>query len=132
MNEWGNGLHMVHSRLDRPASTQTALAQKQKERDDLLLAVQMFEAKGGEITHIPYGVSKEQQLVKMRTGELEVITSRELAVRWKLRGGTLPTVLNKFETLMSIMIDGQKAFWIEDIKRIELTKDFAMKGKKAL
>lgn len=92
----------------------------------------MFEAKGGEITRIPYGVSKEQQLVKMRSGEFEIITSKELAVRWKLRGGTLPTVLNKFENLMSIMIDGQKAFWIEDIKRIELTKDFAMKGKKAL
>lgn len=123
---------MVSSRLDRPASTQTAMAQKQKQRDDLLLAVQMYQEVGGTITKVPYGVSKEQQLIKMRMGELELITAKQLADRWKLRGGTLPTVLSKYDTLMFIMLDGQKAFWIKDIERIEQMKDFAMKGKKTL
>jgi hypothetical protein len=132
MSEWGSANYMVSSRLDRPASTQTAMAQKQKQRDDLLLAVQMYQEAGGTITKVPYGVSKEQQLIKMRMGELELITAKQLADRWKLRGGTLPTVLSKYDTLMFIMLDGQKAFWIKDIERIEQMKDFAMKGKKTL
>ena len=132
MSEWGSANYMVSSRLDRPASTQTAMAQKQKQRDDLLLAVQMYQEVGGTITKVPYGVSKEQQLIKMRMGELELITAKQLADRWKLRGGTLPTVLSKYDTLMFIMLDGQKAFWIKDIERIEQMKDFAMKGKKTL
>ena len=132
MSEWGSANYMVSSRLDRPASTQTAMAQKQKQRDDLLLAVQMYQEAGGTITKVPYGVSREQQLIKMRMGELELITAKQLADRWKLRGGTLPTVLSKYDTLMFIMLDGQKAFWIKDIERIEQMKDFAMKGKKTL
>lgn len=132
MSEWGSANYMVSSRLDRPASTQTAMAQKQKQRDDLLLAVQMYQEAGGKITKVPYGVSREQQLIKMRMGELELITAKQLADRWKLRGGTLPTVLSKYDTLMFIMLDGQKAFWIKDIERIEQMKDFAMKGKKTL
>lgn len=130
MAEWGSANYMVGSRFDRPTSTNAAVKQKQAQRE--LLAVQMLEwEKTHTVTVIPYGVSREQQLIKMREGELELIGSKTLSVRWGLRGGTLPTVLAKYD-LMWIMLDNEKAFWIEDIKRLENKKDFDFKGKSAL
>lgn len=128
MAEWGSANYMIGSRFDRPASTQTAIHKKNAEREELLTAVKEFLAQGGSIKTIPYGVSKERQLHQMREGQLELITQKELADRWQLRGGTIPTVLANFPMLMYIMKDGEKCWWIEDIRRIEETKSKILKG----
>ena len=126
MNEWGIGYQMIESRLDRPASTQTAIRQKEAERQELLAAVAMFQAKGGVIKQIPSHVSKEAQLGKMRAGEMELIDMAELAKRWKVNVRVLPAILAKWPTMLYIMVGTQRVYWLEDIKRCEQQPDYKL------
>lgn len=118
MASWGDSNYMIASRLDRPASTKSALEKKKEERE--LLAVQMLEWEAkNKVTVIPYGVSKERQLFQMRDGDLELISMSDLAERWELHPRVIHVVLQKWPTLMYIMKGDKRHYWIEDIKRLE-------------
>ncbi len=119
MNEWGNGYSMLESRLDRPASTQTAIRQKEAERQEILAAVELFKAKGGKVTVIPSTISKEGLLGKMRSGEVDLISMADIAKRWKLPVKTLPAVMLKWPSMMYIMEGTQRVYCLDDIKRVE-------------
>lgn len=126
MNEWGNGYLITDSRLDRPASTQTAIKQKEAERQELLAAVELFKAQGGVIKQIPTSISKEAQLGKMRAGEMELIDMVEIARRWKINVRTVPAVLAKWPTLMYIMSGTDRLYSLEDIQRVEKTPGYKL------
>ena len=126
MNEWGNGYQMTESRLDRPASTQTALRQKEAERQEILAAVELFKAKGGKITVLQSTVSKEGLLGKMRAGEVDLISMADIAKRWKLPAKTLPAVMLKWPSMMYIMEGTQRIYCLDDIKRVEQQPNFRL------
>ena len=126
MNEWGNGYSMVESRLDRPASTQTAIRQKEAERQELLAAVELFKAKGGVIKTIPSTISKDGLLGKMRAGEVELISLAEIAKRWKIPLKTLPAVMIKWPSMMYIMDGTQRVYCLDDIKRVEQQPNYKL------
>jgi hypothetical protein len=126
MNEWGNGYSMVESRLDRPASTQTAIRQKEAERKELLAAVELFKAKGGVIKTIPSTISKDGLLGKMRAGEVELISLAEIAKRWKIPLKTLPAVMIKWPSMMYIMDGTQRVYCLDDIKRVEQQPNYKL------
>jgi hypothetical protein len=126
MNEWGNGYSMVESRMDRPASTQTALKQKEVERQEILAAVELFKAKGGKVTVIPTTISKEGQLGKMRAGEVDLISMADIAKRWKLPVKTLPAVMLKWPSMMYIMEGTQRVYCLDDIKRVEQQPNYRL------
>jgi excinuclease UvrABC helicase subunit UvrB len=126
MNEWGNGYQMIESRMDRPASTQTALKQKEVERQEILAAVELFKAKGGKVTVIPSTISKEGLLGKMRAGEVDLISMADIAKRWKLPVKTLPAVMLKWPSMMYIMDGTQRVYCLEDIKRVEQQPNFRL------
>jgi excinuclease UvrABC helicase subunit UvrB len=126
MNEWGNGYQMIESRMDRPASTQTALKQKEVERQEILAAVELFKAKGGKVTVIPSTISKEGLLGKMRAGEVDLISMADIAKRWKLPVKTLPAVMLKWPSMMYIMEGTQRVYCLEDIKRVEQQPNYRL------
>lgn len=128
MNEWGNGYHVKDTRLDRPASTQTAMQQKEAERQEILAAVALFQSKGGVIQKIPSHLSKEAQLAKMREGRLELIGYNEIAKRWKLSPKVLANVLSKWPTMMYIMEGQERMYWIEDIERVEKQPNYKLRS----
>lgn len=128
MNEWGNGYNVKDSRLDRPASTQTAIKQKESQRQELLAAVEIFKAKGGVIQQVPSNLSKEAQLAKMREGRLELIGYNEIAKRWKISPKILANVLSKWPTLMYILENQERMYWIEDIERVEKQPNYKMRA----
>lgn len=128
MNEWGNGYNVRDSRLDRPASTQTAIKQKESQRQELLAAVEIFKAKGGVIQQVPSNLSKEAQLAKMREGRLELIGYNEIAKRWKISPKILANVLSKWPTLMYILENQERMYWIEDIERVEKQPNYKMRA----
>lgn len=126
MNEWGNGYQMIESRMDRPASTQTALKQKEVERQEILAAVELFKAKGGKVTVIPSTISKEGLLGKMRGGEVDLISMADIAKRWKLPVKTLPAVMLKWPSMMYIMEGTQRVYCLDDIKRVEQQPNYRL------
>lgn len=126
MNEWGNGYQMIESRMDRPASTQTALKQKEVERQEILAAVELFKAKGGKVTVIPSTISKEGLLGKMRAGEVDLISMADIAKRWKLPVKTLPAVMLKWPSMMYIMEGTQRVYCLDDIKRVEQQPNYRL------
>ena len=126
MSDWGNSNLLIGNRLDRPASTQTAIKQKEGERQELLTAVELFKAQGGVIQQIPASISKEAQLSKMRAGEMELIDMVEIARRWKINVRTVPAVLAKWPTLMYIMQGTQRVYSLDDIKRCEMQTDYKL------
>jgi hypothetical protein len=126
MNEWGNGYQMIESRMDRPASTQTALKQKEVERQEILAAVELFKAKGGKVTVIPTTISKEGLLGKMRAGEVDLISMADIAKRWKLPVKTLPAVMLKWPSMMYIMEGTQRVYCLDDIKRVEQQPNYRL------
>lgn len=128
MNEWGNGYNVRDSRLDRPASTQTAIKQKESQRQELLAAVEIFKAKGGVIQQVPSNLSKEAQLAKMREGRLELIGYNEIAKRWAVSPKVLANVLSKWPTMMYIMEGQERMYWIEDIQRVEKQPNYKLRS----
>jgi len=128
MNEWGNGYQMIESRLDRPASTQTAIRQKEAERQELLAAVALFQANGGVIQKVPSHLSKEAQLAKMREGHLDLISYTQIAKRWAVSPKVLANVLSKWPTLMYIMEGQERMYWIEDIQRVEKQPNYKLRA----
>jgi hypothetical protein len=126
MNEWGNGMFVKDTRLDRPASTQTALKQKDVERQEILAAVELFKAKGGKVTVIPTTISKEGLLGKMRAGEVDLISMADIAKRWKLPVKTLPAVMLKWPSMMYIMEGTQRIYCLDDIKRVEQQPNYRL------
>lgn len=126
MNEWG-GDSIAGQLLStaRPVmATQTAIRIKDAEREEILSAVELFKARGGKIEVIPYGVSKDNQLRRMRAGELEMVSMNDLAERWGVHWRSMPLILAKWPTLIYIMKEQVRWYWIEDIVRIEQTPDF--------
>lgn len=126
MNEWGNGYQTIDSRMDRPASTQTALRQKEAERQQILAAVELFKAKGGKITVIQSTISRDGLLGKMRAGEVDLISMNDIAKRWKLPVKTLPAVMLKWPSMMYIMDGIQRVYCLDDIKRVEQQPNFRL------
>lgn len=128
MDQWGNGYWVKETRLDRPASTQTAIRQKEAERQEILAAVALFQAKGGVIKKIDSHISKEAQLAKMREGRLELIGYNEIAKRWKISPKVLSNVLSKWPTMMYIMEGQERMYWIEDIQRVEKQPNYKLRS----
>lgn len=128
MNQWGNGYSVRDSRLDRPASTQTAMQQKEAERQEILAAVALFQANGGVIQKVPSHLSKEAQLAKMREGHLDLISYTQIAKRWAVSPKVLANVLSKWPTLMYIMEGQERMYWIEDIQRVEKQPNYKLRA----
>lgn len=112
-------IHATAQPVQKPLSTSQAVRLKDAEREEIMAAVALFQAKGGTITHLPSGSSKDGQLGKMRSGELELINSTEICKRWKVKPNGLPLVMAKWPSMLYILVDGQKSYWLEDIKRVE-------------
>jgi hypothetical protein len=126
MNEWGNGYQMIDSRMDRPASTQTAIRQKETARQEILSAVALFLAQGGSIKTIPSTISKEAQLGEMRAGRIQTISMQAIADRWGLSVRAIPSVMAKWPTLMYIMSGTDRLYSLEDIQRVEKTPGYKL------
>lgn len=126
MSSWGESNLLIASRLDRPASTQTAIKQKEAERQELLSAVELFLAQGGSIKTIPSNLSKEAQLGKMRAGEMELISMKEIADRWDVSVRAMPSVLAKWPTLMYIMQGTDRLYSLADIQRCESQPNYKL------
>ena len=126
MTEWSTiDLH-ADNRPERPASTQTALRQKEAARQEILSAVALFLAQGGSIQTIPSTISKEAQLGKMRAGEVELISMKEIADRWDVSVRTMPSILSKWPTLMYIMQGTERLYSLADIQRYESQPGFKL------
>jgi hypothetical protein len=119
MSSWGTVDLHGETRIDRPASTQTAIRQKEAERQEILSAVEIFLAQGGSIQTIPTTVSKEAQLGEMRAGRVGMISAKEIARRWRLSAKVIPSVLAKWPTLMYIMDGTDRLYCLADIERVE-------------
>lgn len=126
MNEWGNGYQMIDSRMDRPASTQTAIRQKDAARQEILSAVALFLAQGGSIKTIPSTISKEAQLGEMRAGRIQTISMQAIADRWGLSVRAIPSVMAKWPALMYIMSGTDRLYSLEDIQRVEKTPGYKL------
>ena len=126
MSDWGTiDLH-ADTRPERPASTQTALRQKEAARQEILSAVALFLAKGGSIQTIPSTISKEAQLGEMRAGRIPTISMQAVAERWGLSVRALPSVMAKWPTLMYIMQGQDRLYSLEDIQRVEKTPGYKL------
>lgn len=101
------------------------VAAKAKERDELARLMAEFEAKKA-VTVLPYGFSMEAQLVKMRTGEIELISWNSLAKRWGVNPCQLNNIVSKWKTLPSIVVDMKKHYALSDIERLEKLPNFKM------
>lgn len=112
-------IHATSQPIQKPLSTSQALKLKEAEREEIMAAVELFKAKGGTITHLPSGSSKDGQLLKMRNGDLELISSSGICQRWKIKPNGLPLVMAKWPSMLYILVDGQKSYWLEDIQRVE-------------
>jgi len=126
MTEWGDDSiagHLV-SKAKPVLATQTAIRQKDIEREEILSAVEMFRARGGQIEVIPYGVSKDNQLRRMRAGEIEMISMHQLAERWGVHWRSMPLILSKWPTMIYILREQVRWYSIEDILRIEQTPEY--------
>ncbi len=128
MSSWGTVDLHADTRLDRPASTQTAMQQKEAERQEILSAVEMFLAQGGLIKTIPSTISKESQLAKMREGHLDLISYTQIAKRWAVSPKVIANVLSKWPTLMYIMEGQERMYWIEDIQRVEKQPNYKLRS----
>lgn len=126
MSSWGTVDLHGEARIERPASTMTALRQKEAERQEILSAVEMFLAQGGSIKTIPSTISKEAQLGKMRAGEVELISMKEIADRWDVSVRTMPSILSKWPTLMHIMQGTERLYSLADIQRCESQPGFKL------
>lgn len=126
MSSWGESNLLIASRLDRPASTQTAIKQKEAERKEILSAVELFLAQGGSIKTIPSNLSKEAQLMKMRAGEIPLISMREISDRWQQPMRAMAVIMSKWPTMMYIMDGTERLYSLEDIKRCEQQPNYRM------
>ena len=126
MNEWGDDsiAGQLVSRAMPVMATQTAIKRKDIEREEILSAVELFRARGGKIEVIPYGISKDNQLRRMRAGELELVSMNDLAERWGVHWRSMPLILSKWPTLIYILREQVRWYWIEDIERIEQTPEY--------
>ena len=126
MSDWGTVDLHADVRLEKPASTQTALKQKEAARREILSAVELFLAQGGVIKTIPSTISKEAQLGQMRRGEVETISMREIAERWGINVKAVPSIMGKWPTLMYIMNGTDRLYSLEDIQRVEKTPGYKL------
>jgi hypothetical protein len=126
MSSWGTVDLHGEARIERPASTQTAIRQKKAERQEILSAVEIFLAQGGSIKTIPSTISKEAQLGKMRAGEMELISMKDIADRWDVSVRTMPSILSKWPTLMYIMQGTERLYSLADIQRYESQPGFKL------
>jgi hypothetical protein len=126
MTEWGTiDLH-ADNRPERPASTQTALRQKEAARQEILSAVALFLSQGGSIQTIPSTISKEAQLGEMRSGKVATISMADIAKRWDVSVRTMPSILSKWPTLMYIMQGTERLYSLADIQRYESQPGFKL------
>lgn len=126
MSSWGTVDLHGETRIERPASTQTAIKQKESERQEILSAVEIFLAQGGSIQTIPSRISKDNQLGDMRSGKMELISMADIAKRWKVSIRTLPAIMAKWPTLMYIMSGTERLYSLEDIQRVEAQSGYKL------
>lgn len=126
MSSWGTVDLYGETKLERPASTQTAMRQKEAQRQEILSAVELFLSQGGSIKTIPSTISKEAQLGQMRAGELELISMRDIADRWDVSVRVVPHLLSKWPTLMYIMQGTDRLYSLEDIQRCEQQPNYKL------
>jgi len=126
MKEWGEDsiAGQLLSKARPVMATQTAIKIKDAEREEIWSAVELFKARGGEIEVIPYGVSKDNQLRRMRANELEMVSMNDLAERWGVHWRSMPLILAKWPTLIYVMREQVRWYSIEDILRIEQTPEY--------
>ena len=126
MSSWGTVDLHGETRIERPASTQTAIRQKAAERQEILSAVEIYLAQGGSIKTIPSTISKEAQLGEMRSGKIQTISMADIAKRWDVSVRTMPSILAKWPTLMYIMGGQERLYSLADIERIEKQPGFKL------
>lgn len=126
MSSWGNVDLHADTRMDRPASTQTAIRQKEAERQEILSAVEIFLAQGGSIKTMPSTISKEAQLGEMRSGKVATISMADIAKRWDVSVRAMPSILAKWPTLMYIMQGTDRLYSLADIERVEKQPGFKL------
>ena len=126
MSSWGTVDLHGETRIERPASTQTAIRQKEAERQEILSAVEIFLAQGGSIKTIPSTISKEAQLGEMRSGKVATISMADIAKRWDVSVRTMPSILSKWPTLMYIMNGQERLYSLADIERYERQPGFKL------
>ena len=126
MSSWGTVDLHGETRIERPASTQTAIRQKEAERQEILSAVEIFLAKGGSIKTIPSTISKEAQLGEMRSGKVATISMADIARRWDVSVRVMPSILAKWPTLMYIMNGQERLYSLADIERVEKQPGFKL------
>ena len=126
MAEWGADNLIVTTVRDRGLPIESAVQRKAAEREEILSAIAAFTAKGGEIKKIPSYVSKNEQLFKMRDGEVELIGFNDLARRWGVTNVTLNGLLHKWPTLLYIHRNNERMFAIPDIERLETGPNYRL------
>jgi hypothetical protein len=126
MSSWGTVDLHGETRIERPASTQTAIRQKEAERQEILSAVEIFLAQGGSIKTIPSTISKEAQLGEMRSGKVATISMADIAKRWDVSVRAMPSILAKWPTLMYIMQGTDRLYSLADIERVEKQPGFKL------
>lgn len=126
MSSWGTVDLHGETRIERPASTQTAIRQKEAERQEILSAVEIFLAQGGSIKTIPSTISKEAQLGEMRSGKVATISMADIAKRWDVSVRAMPSILAKWPTLMYIMNGQERLYSLADIERVEKQPGFKL------
>ena len=126
MSSWGTVDLHGETRIERPASTMTALRQKEAERQEILSAVELFLAQGGSIKTIPSTISKEAQLGDMRSGKVATISMADIAKRWDVSVRVVPALLAKWPTLMYIMQGTDRLYSLADIQRCESQPNYKL------
>lgn len=126
MSSWGTVDLHADTRMDRPASTMTALRQKDAQRQEILSAVELFLSQGGSIKTIPSTISKEAQLGDMRSGKIATISMKDIADRWDVSVRAMPSVLAKWPTLMYIMQGTDRLYSLADIQRCESQPNYKL------
>lgn len=126
MSSWGTVDLHGETRIERPASTQTAIRQKDAQRQEILSAVEIFLSQGGSIKTIPSTISKEAQLGEMRSGKIQTISMKDIADRWGVSVRAMPSVLAKWPTLMYIMGGTDRLYSLADIQRCESQPNYKL------
>ena len=119
MSRWLSIEFTGRSQIDRPASTQAAIRQKDIERQEILSAVELYIASGGSIKTIPSTISRSHQLIEMREGKVPLISFDDLAIRWDMPHKSLNGLINKYPNTLYILLGDTRHFAVADIERIE-------------
>lgn len=126
MSGWGGNPIFDSDKGGPPVSTGAAIAQKQAIRDELAQQMAEYEALHA-VTIIPYGVRRDDVYGQMKRGEVQSIGIKQLAARWGVNSKTVPLIMSQWPHIPYIVRQGERAFYLVDIERLEQSPDFIVK-----